>query len=259
MDSSSKLSREETSSLPPPDPKDYRAIVGSLIYAQTLTQMPISFAVTQLSKYLARPTHAHMHAAKRVLAYLYHHRHLGPTYDGNLGTSLVGYSDADYGGCPDTRRSTSGRVFMFMGAALTWASKQQRTVAVSTAESEYMAVSDCAREAMWVRKLIADLLQLDSVPVTSIMEDNTAASKWCYNPVNHAKQKHIDIAYHFVREQIAEFGTLTIVAVPTVEQIADLATKALPAPRFEYLVRKAFNISTDRSLRMTIPTELPKS
>jgi hypothetical protein len=255
MDSSSKLTRKEDSALPPPDPKSYRAIVGSLIYAQTLTQMPISFAVTQLSKYLARPTHAHMHAAKRVVAYLYHHRHLGPTYDGKVHPQLVGYSDADYGGCPDTRRSTSGRVFMLMGAALTWASKQQRTVAVSTAESEYVAVSDCAREAMWVRKLVADLLGLSSVPVTPIMEDNTAANKWCYNPVNHAKQKHIDIAYHFVREQIEQFGTLTIVPVPTVDQIADLATKALPAPRFEYLVRKVFNIDDDHSLRMVTPPE----
>jgi hypothetical protein len=146
---------------------------------------------------------------------------------------------------------------MFMGAALTWASKQQRTVAVSTAESEYTAVSDCAREAMWVRRLVADLLGLDKIPVTPLMEDNTAAGKWCYNPVNHGKQKHIDIAYHFVREQIAEFGTLTIVPVPTVDQLADLATKALPAPRFEYLVRKVFNIAADRSLRSTPLSELP--
>jgi hypothetical protein len=111
---------------------------------------------------------------------------------------------------------------------------------------------------MWVRKLIADLLDLPDVPITPIMEDNTAASKWCYNPVNHVKQKHIDIAYHFVREQVTEFRTLIIKPVPTVDQLADLATKALPAPRFEYLVRKVLNIAPDRSLRSTTPLQIQK-
>ena len=104
---------------------------------------------------------------------------------------------------------------------------------------------------MWVRKLVADVMELDSIPVTPILEDNSAAAKWCYNPLNHAKQKHIDIAYHFIREQVAEFGNLTIVPVPTVDQLADLGTKALASPRFEYLVRKVFNIAPDRSLRTT--------
>jgi hypothetical protein len=129
-------------------------------------------------------------------------------------------------------------------------------VATSSAEAEYTAASDCAREAMWVRKLVADVMELDSIPVTPILEDNAAAAKWCYNPLNHAKQKHIDIAYHFIREQVAEFGNLTIVSVPTVDQLADLGTKALASPRFEYLVRKVFNIAPDRSLRTTATVDM---
>ena len=144
---SAKLTSIDDSTHPPPDPKLFRAIIGSLMYAN-MTRCDIAHAVSQLSRYLAKPTQAHMNEAKHVVAYLYHHRHLGPTYDGNMSAELVGYTDADWAGCLDTRRSTSARIFMFMGAALTWASKQQRTVATSSAEAEYTAASDCAREAM---------------------------------------------------------------------------------------------------------------
>ena len=107
-----------------------------------MTRCDIAHAVLQLSRYLVKRTQAHMNEAKHVVAYLYYHCHLGPTYDGNMSAELIGCTDVDWAGCLDTRRSTSARIFMFMGAALTWASKQQRTVGTLSAEAEYTAASD---------------------------------------------------------------------------------------------------------------------
>ena len=109
-------------------------------------------------------------------------------------------------------------------------------VATSTAESEYVAVAQAAAECLWLRKVLAAIARIDSLPTTNIYEDNAAALKWCHNPVNHAKQKHIHVAFHFVREQITQFRNINVVAVPTEHQWADLFTKSLPAPRFKFLV-----------------------
>ena len=241
-----------------PDPKLFRAKVGSIMYAQNLTQPGVSFVLTQLSRHLAAPTQAHMKAANRCIAYLYHHRHLGITFDGSADNTLVGWADANYAACPDTRRSTGFRLFTCLGGPISWATKMQRTVATSTAEAEYMCVSDAAHEALWLRKLLSVLLHidLDRMPPTEIMEDNRAAQKWCYNPLNHAKQKHIDVAYHFVREQCTEFNALKVAPIDTDSMLADIGTKALPEPRFQRLIRKIMNIS-DRSLRS--PTQLQNS
>ena len=128
-----------------------------------------------------------------------------------------------------------------------------------TAGAEYAAASDCARETTWVRKLVADLLKLETIPATRVFRDNSAAAKLCYNPLSHAKQKHIDIAYHFIHEQVTEFITSTIMPVPTMDQLADIGMKVLPAPHFEYLIRKMRNIPPDCSLRtvLTTTTETP--
>ena len=238
-----------------PDPKLFRAMVGSIMYAQNLTQPGVSFALTQLSRHLASPTQSHMKAAKRVITWLYHHRHLAVSFDGAADNTLVGWADANYAACPDTRRSTGGRLFTCLGGPISWATKMQRTVATSTAEAEYMCVSDAAHEALWLRKLMAVLLHLDvdKMPPTEIMEDNRAAQKWCYNPLNHLKQKHIDVAYHFVREQCTEFQALKGSPIDTDSMLADIGTKALPMPRFEKLLRTIMNV-TDLSLRSNSPT-----
>jgi hypothetical protein len=235
-------------------------MIGSLMYAQCLTQPMLSFSIAQLSRHLSRPTHAHMAAARRAIVWAYHHRHLGITYDGDADCTLTGWSDANYAACPDTRRSTGGQIFMWLGGAIAWGSKMQRTTATSTAESEYMAVSDCAHNAKWLRGLVASLLDADvhvAAP-TQIFEDNRAAQKWCYNPVHHAKQKHIDVSYHFVREQCVEFKTLEVIPIETDKMLADVCTKSLPQTAFEKFMRVIMNLS-DRSLRAKTSTPRPES
>ena len=243
-----------------PDSSEFRAMIGSLMYAQCLTQPMLSFSIAQLSRHLSRPTHAHMAAARRAIVWAYHHRHLGITYDGDADCTLAGWSDANYAACPDTRRSTGGQVFMWLGGAIAWGSKMQRTTATSTAESEYMAVSDCAHNAKWLRGLVASLLDADvhAAAPTQIFEDNRAAQKWCYNPVHHAKQKHIDVSYHFVREQCVEFKTLEVIPIETDKMLADVCTKSLPQTAFEKFMRVIMNLS-DRSLRAKTSTPRPES
>ena len=125
---------------------------------------------------------------------------------------------------------------MLCDGPISWAAKQQRSTATSTAQSENIALSQAAAECLWLRKVCATVLHVDSMPTTNIAEDNAAALKWCYNPINHGKQKHIPVAYHFIREQVAQFGHLNIVPISTDFQLADLFTKVLPAPRYKFLV-----------------------
>jgi hypothetical protein len=149
-------------------------------------------------------------------------------------------------------------VFFLGGCAISWASKLQKTTATSSTESEYVAVSYAAHECVYLRRLVCDLLgtPLKSMAPTKIWEDNTAARKWCYNPVHHAKQKHIDVAHHFVREQIAELNNMEIIPIGSAENVSDVCTKSLPFPQFEYLMRKCMNLG-NRSLRTTTTSSAP--
>ena len=219
-----------------PNPSQYRQLVGSLMYCHAATRFDVTHAVSQLSRNLSKPTTTDMKAARRVLQWLYHTQDIGPVYYGNGPVTLVGYSDADYAGDVKTRRSTSGRIFMLCNGPISWASKQQRSTSNSTSQAEYIALSQAAAECLWLRKVCATLLHIDAMPTTNLMEDNNAALKWCYNPINHSKQKHIPVAYHFVREQVKQFGALNIVPVATEFQLADMFTKCLPSPRLRFLI-----------------------
>jgi hypothetical protein len=150
------------------NPSKFRQIVGELMYCHMATRFDCTHAVATLSRNLARPTEQNYAAAKRVVQYLYHHQQIGPTYRGGTAVQLLGYTDADYAGDVTTRRSTSGRVFMFMQGTVSWASKQQRTVATSTAQSEYVAMAEAAKEAVWRRKVVTALMR-QTMPTTTIL------------------------------------------------------------------------------------------
>ena len=125
----------------------------------------------------------------------------------------------------------------------------QPVVATSTAESEYMAVSDAAHECVWLRKLVASLFgqDLQTLSPTAIWEDNVACKQWCENPVNHAKQKHVDVACHYVRQQQTKFSTLFVDKIDGTENCSDTGTKPLPQPAFEKHLRFMMNLG-DRAL-----------
>ena len=228
-----KLQKEDGVSRPV-DTVTYQSIVGSLLYAAITTRPDIAQAVGVVSKFCANPTQSHLTAAKRILRYLKGTAYLGLSYKKCADGNLIGYSDADWAGDVDDRHSTSGNVFLLAKGAVSWLSKKQATVALSTAEAEYVALSAATQEAIWLRRLLTDVGESLEDPIV-INEDNQGAIAMAKNPVGHARTKHIDIRYHFVREGVQN-GAIILKYVATGEMIADILTKPLPKHPFEKLV-----------------------
>ncbi|KAJ9513725.1 hypothetical protein QJQ45_015476 [Haematococcus lacustris] len=207
----------------------YSALVGSLLYLSCCTRPDIAYAVGALARHMAAPTQQHWTAAKAVLSYLKGTASQGLVFGGN--DSLQGYCDADYAGDKDTARSTTGYVFTLHGAAISWSSRLQPTVAMSTAEAEYMAASGAVKEAVWLRKLMQDL----GLPGTcvNLMCDNQAALQLLNNPMASARSKHISVHHHFARERAAR-GEVMFTYCSTSEMVADVMTKPLAAVKLGY-------------------------
>jgi hypothetical protein len=219
-----------------PTDSQYMSIVGSLLYASMVTRPDITFSVQALGRHLQSSGPEHLSAAKRVLRYLQGTKMLGIIFSGGKNvqnTTLTGYSDSDWGGDPDTRRSTTAYLFKFGGGPISWSSRLQPTVALSSAEAEYMAASAAVQEATYLRQLLSEFGYQQSKS-TTIFEDNQGCIALARNPVLHKRTKHIEIKYHFIRERI-ESGEIDLIYISTQKQQADILTKALPKPQFERL------------------------
>jgi hypothetical protein len=170
---------------------------------------------------MSKPTSVHWSAAKTVLRYLAGTTDYGITYGtGNPGLQV--YCDADYAGDIDTRRSTTGYVFILNGGAITWSSRLQPTVAASTTEAEYMAAASTVKEALWLRKLFKDLrLNIDIIAINA---DSQSAIKLIKNPIISLRSKHIDVIHHFVRERVAR-NEISFEYIRTEAMVADALTK----------------------------------
>lgn len=153
------------------DQINYQSMVGSLLYAAMATRPDIAQAVGAVSKFNAKPTEAHLTAVKRILRYLKGTTHLVLKYQKLEDGSLIGFSDADWAGDSDDRHSTSGNLFLMTGGAISWLSKIQAIVALSTSEAEYVALSLATQEAVWLRSLLSDIGVSLNGP-TVLMEDN---------------------------------------------------------------------------------------
>jgi hypothetical protein len=225
----------------------YRAIVGSLLYLSCCTRPDISTAVGELCRFSANPGVQHWTAVKQVLRYLQGTRPTGIQLGGD-GT-LIGWSDANWGGDISTRRSTTGYIFKLGLGPVSWNSKLQPTVALSSCEAEYMALSSATQEALWLRALLQGLGL--SQPPTLIYEDNQGAIELTKNSKNHSRTKHIDIRYHFVKERV-QLNEIKIEYCHTSQMIADLFTKALPSAQFKNLVSKLGMTATSSEVRGSV-------
>lgn len=207
----------------------YREAVGSLMYLMVGTRPDLAFAVGKLSRYVDAYGPEHWTAIKRALRYVNGTKDKGLLYTKHAGMDLLGYSDADWAGDHESRRSTSGHLFILGGAAVSWASTMQKSVALSTMEAEYMALSDACKEGVWLSKLIQDVeakstgKEVQMAPV-KVMVDNAGCINFAKNPVEHKRTKHIDIRYHFVREVIGQ-GNIVLAYCPTQDMTADPLTK----------------------------------
>jgi hypothetical protein len=207
----------------------YSELIGSLLYISVCTRPDISYAVGALARYMSCPTEEHWTAAKHILRYLAGTIDYGIIYSaGDL--KLLGFCDSDWAGDSDTRRSTTGYVFMLNGGSISWSSRLQQTVAASTTEAEYMAAAYATKEALWLQSLMRDFnVETRTVVIKS---DNQAAISLIQNPITSARSKHIDVIYHFTRER-ASRGDVTFTYVSTKDNVADILTKALEKPLFE--------------------------
>ena len=207
-------------------PERYSELVGSLLYLSNTVRPDIAAAVGQLSRFLSDPKEHHWHAAVRVLRYLKGTMDLGISYNGcaERQNVLYGYADSDWGGCKDTKRSTSGYVFMLNGGAISWSSKRQSVVALSTAEAELVSATAATQEAVHLQILLAEIgFKQDT---TTIFEDNQPCIKIAENPITSPRTKHIDIRYFYVRDKVLD-KTVKLVGVSTVNMVADCLTKEL--------------------------------
>lgn len=214
---------------PVADPSLYRSLAGALQYL-TFTRPDIAFAVQQLCLYMHDPREPHLHALKRVLRYIRGtishglHLHVSPSSD------LIAYSDADWGGCPATRRSTSGYCVFIGDNLVSWSSKRQGIISRSSAEAEYRGVANAVAETSWLRNLLREL-QCPMTKATIVYCDNVSAVYMSTNPVQHQRTKHIEIDIHFVRDKVA-VGLVRVLHVPSSSQYADIFTKGLPTSLF---------------------------
>jgi hypothetical protein len=210
----------------------YREAVGCLIHISQVTRPDICYAVGLVSQFCADPTEAHWRAVKRIMRYLKGTMDLQLKFNGKDRTPVEGFSDADWGGCLDCRKSTTGYVFKTAGASISWNSKKQPTVALSTTEAEYMACSAACQEIKWLLNL-AELPSVNMSRPISLFCDNQGAVLLSANGIQHKRTKHIDLRHHFIREVVCD-GLVVIKHVPTAEMIADILTKNLPVEKFRF-------------------------
>lgn len=213
------------------DEKLYRGMIGSLLYL-TASRPDIMFSVCLCARFQSCPKESHLTCVKRIFRYLAGTKNLGLWYPRGGDFALVGYTDADYAGYKVDRKSTSGTC-QFLGQCLiSWHSKKQNSVALSTAEAEYIAAGACCAQLLWIRQQLRDLgMNFNNVPIKC---DNKSAINITKNPVQHSRTKHIEVRHHFIRDHV-EKGNVTLEFVPTDFQLADIFTKPLGEDRFNFI------------------------
>ena len=221
-----KLSRDEAGE--DVDERTYRGMIGSLLYLTT-SRPDICLAVGVCARYQAKPKTSHMLAVKRIIKYMNGTVNLGLYYTKDTTRSLMGYCDADWAGSLEDRRSTSGGCFFMGNNMVSWHSKIQNSVSLSTAEAEYIALGSCCTQLMWMTQMAEDYGMISDSLL--ILCDNQSAISIAKNPVQHSHTKHIDIRHHFIRE-LVEAKLIVIDHVGTEHQLADLFTKPLDFNRF---------------------------
>eukprot|EP00253_Pinus_taeda_P014188 PITA_14188 len=210
----------------------YRSMIGSLLYL-TGTRPNIMHAVGIVGRFHSNPKETYLQAVKRIFKYLQGTQNYVLWYPRDANLTLHAYTDVDWARRVDDRKSTSGGA-LFMGSRLvSWFIKKQSSIALSTAEAEYVVAASCCTQLLWMMQTLEDF-QITCTPPISILCDSTSAISISKNPVMHSKTKHIPVKYHFLREHVLE-QEVKLEYVPSKEQVADILTKPLPRETFEYL------------------------
>ncbi|KAL0558931.1 hypothetical protein IC582_003519 [Cucumis melo] len=213
------------------DHKLYRSIVGGLLYL-TASRPDIAYAVGICARYQTDPRITHLEAVKRILKYVYGTSDFGMMYSYDTTPTLVGYCDTDWVGSADDRKSTSGGYFFLGNNLISWLSKKQNCVSLSTAEAEYIAAGNGCTQLIWMKNMLHEY-GFDQDTMT-LYYDNMSAIDISKNLVQHSRTKHIDIRHHFIRE-LVEDKVIKLDRISSNLQLANIFTKPLDASSFEYL------------------------
>ncbi|KAF2313249.1 hypothetical protein GH714_009975 [Hevea brasiliensis] len=224
-----------TDPTPVADPTFFRGLVGSLQYL-TLTRPDLSYSVNYISQFMHSPTLSHLKYVRRILRYLKGTIHFGLFFKKDTSLVLSAFSDADWAGCPTTRRSTTGYCTFLGCNIISWCAKKQHTVARSSTEAEYRSMAHTAAELTWLGYLLQDLQIYPKQPPI-LYGDNLSALHLTVNPVLHSRSKHVALDYHYVRERVAQ-GVLITRYIPSAYQIADIFTKSMTKARLAQFRRK---------------------
>ena len=209
----------------------YENMVGCLLYVSCITRLDISLATTTVSQYNNNYQEIHCTAVRRIMKYLLGTADFGICYSGSsTPTILTTYADANYAGDIDDRKSQTGCILMLNGGSISWLSCKQQCTASSTTESEYIAAATSSKETKWQRCLLFEMGHLQHLP-TKLYGDNQATLQLVLNPEYHKRTKHIDVAYHVIREH-QQRGIVNVTYVNTHHQLADILTKPLPPDKF---------------------------
>ncbi|WVZ52715.1 hypothetical protein U9M48_003750 [Paspalum notatum var. saurae] len=210
------------------DQKKFRGMIGSLLYL-TATRPDIQFAVCLCARYQASPRTSHRQAVKRIFRYLKFTPELRLWYSSSSSLSLRGFSDADHAGCRIDRKSTSSTCQLLGTSLVSWSSRKQASVSLSTIEAEYIAAASCCSQLLWMKVTLSDFgLKYGRIP---LLVDSTFAISVAKNPVLHSKTKHIDVRFHFLRDHY-EKGDIDLIHVVSANQLADIFTKPLESNDF---------------------------
>ncbi len=227
----------------------YRCIVGNLIY-MTITRPDLSYAVGVVSQFMQTPRKPHLDTVRRILRYIKHTLQCGIFYEAKSQLQIHKYTDANWATNVSNRRSTSGFMFSFRSGVVSWNNKKQPTVALSSTEAEYKYATITTCEVVWLQKLLSNLGQLVDALIV-IYCDNISSILLANNPVYHARTKHIEVHYHFIREKVLT-KEIDLIHVSTKDQVADIFTKALSTSKLKRF-RKMFGVlEVDLRLRGSV-------
>jgi hypothetical protein len=241
MKTSCKLSKDDDSKST--DQRQYMSMIGILLYV-IASRLDVMQAVGQVAQFQAAPKESHVLAVKRIFRYIKGTEEFGLWYPKGKDLSLIAYTYAYWVGCIDDQRSTSGATFYLGECLVSWLSKKQSSVSLSTAKAEYIVATSCCTQVLWMKQTLIDI-QVEYDEPIPIYCDNTSSISISKNPVMHSKKNHIPIKYHFLQEQVAE-KNIRVEYVDTKEQVADIFTKPLPREAFEYLRQRLGVISTPK-------------
>ena len=218
------------------NPSKFRSLIGCLRYL-VHTRPDITYSVNYLSRFMSKPNSEHMSAAKRILRYIRGTSLFGLRYErGKKNFVVQGFSDSDFAGDRNDRKSTTGQVFFLGNSAITWNTMKQSVVALSSCEAEYIAASSASCQGMWIVRFVEELLNIKVRPF-KLLIDNKSAIALSKNPSQHGRSKHIETKFHFIQDCV-EKGYVDIEYVRTESQLADSFTKSLGCIKFEEIREK---------------------